>query len=119
MAKNVVSFRLDPVHLDLLKQRAGTAASMGAYARELVIRALNDQVLQDAIDFRLQAIQSDLVRLRQDAKSDHASLRQAIQSDQARHRQDIRMTLKAIVAAAQRSSLSAEQIDEYVNRLLG
>ena len=97
MAKNLVSFRLDPVHLDLLKQRAGTAASMGAYARELVIRALNDQVLQDAVDLRLQAIQSDQVRLRQ----------------------DIRLTLKAVIAAAQRSSLSAEQIDEYVNRILG
>ena len=80
MAKNVVSFRLDPVHLDLLKQRAGTAPSMGAYARELVIRALNDQV---------------------------------------RLRQDIRQTLKAIIAAAQRSSLTSEQLDDFVNRILG
>lgn len=94
MTRNVVSFRLDPVHFDLLRKRAGNGTSAGALARELVIRALNEERLNDAVDDRLRAICEE----------------------QARLRRDIRHTLQAIIAAATRISL--EEAEEHVKRIL-
>ena len=94
MANNLISFRLDPTHLELLRQQAGADTSPGTYARELVVRALNGQVLNDAVADRLLEIQE---------RQDHL-------------RKDLRILFKSLVAASQR--YSAEELDALVNRVL-
>ncbi len=95
MANNLVSFRLDPAHLEQLRQQAGASTSPGTYARELVVRALNGQVVNDAVTDRLAEVQE-----RQD-----------------RLRKDLRILFKSLVAASRR--YSAEELEALVNRVLG
>ena len=56
MAKNLISFRLDPAHLELLRKQAGPGMSASTYARELVLRALHSEVLTASLEARLEAI---------------------------------------------------------------
>ena len=91
---NVISFRLDPAHYNLLIEQAGPGTSPGAHARELVLRALHQQLLNATLDDRLRSI------------ADH----------QAELRKDIRLTLQAIIVSA--AKLPAEEAQEYVKRIL-
>lgn len=91
---NVISFRLDPAHHALLVEQAGASTSPGAYARELVLRALHQQLLTAALEDRLRAI------------TEH----------QEQLRKDVRLTLQAVIAAA--AKLPPEEAQEYVKRIL-
>jgi hypothetical protein len=95
MARNLISFRLDPVHLELLARRAGSGGSNGNVARDLVIRALNDQHLNDSVEERLASLHDDVARLRT----------------------ELRLTLQTIIAASTRISLP--DAEEHVKRILG
>lgn len=95
MAQKVISFRIDAAHFDLLVQRAGADSSPGASARELVIRALNDQRLSDELEARLRALGEE----------------------QGRLRQDLRRLLEAIIVTGGR--VSPTEAKEHVKRILG
>jgi hypothetical protein len=95
MSRNLISFRLDPVHLELLARRAGSGTSNGNAARDLVIRALNEQHLNDAVEARLSSLHDEIARLRT----------------------DLRMTLQTIIAASTRISLA--EAEAHVKRILG
>lgn len=91
---HVISFRLDPAHHALLVEQAGASASAGAYARELVLRALHQQLLSATLDERLRQVEQQQNELRK----------------------DIRLTLQAIIAGA--AKIQAEEAQEYVRRIL-
>lgn len=91
---HIISFRLDPAHHALLLEQAGGSASPGAHARELVLRALHQELLTSTLDERLRKVAEN----------------------QAQLRKDIRLTLQSIIAGASR--LSPEEAQEYVKRIL-
>ncbi len=91
---HVVSFRLDPTHFAQLAEQAGSKASVGAFARELVLRALHQEQWSATIDERLRLVVDHQIQLRR----------------------DIRLTLQAIIAGA--AKLPAEEAQEYVKRIL-
>jgi hypothetical protein len=95
MARNLISFRLDPVHLELLVRRAGPGGSSGSVARDMVIRALNDQHLNDSVEERLTLLHEDISRLKS----------------------DLRLTLRTIIAASTRVSIA--EAEQQVKRILG
>ena len=91
---NIMSFRLDPAHFAALVEQAGAKASAGAYARELVIRAIHQQQLVEALDGRLRIVAEQ----------------------QAGLRKDVRLLLQAIVRSV--GKVPPEQVIEIVERIL-
>lgn len=94
MAKNLISFRLDPTHLELLKKQAGTDASPATHARDLVMRALHGDAVNAVVEQRLRNVEDQ----------------------QAKLRRDVRLLLEGVFALSKRHSL--EEVRAMVRRIL-
>ena len=94
MAKNLISFRLDPAHLELLRKQAGPGMSASTYARELVLRGLHGDAVNGAVHQRLGAVEET----------------------QSKLRRDIRLLLEGIFALSSRRSL--DEVRTMVRRIL-
>lgn len=68
MAKNLISFRIDPAHLELLRKQAGPGMSSSTYARELVLRGLHGDAVNGAVQTRLSAVEENQAKLRRDVR---------------------------------------------------
>ena len=93
-AQHVISFRLHPRHLELLTQRAPKGASPSAFARELVLRTLNEEVAVTELTAQIQEQQRLITELRK----------------------DLRITLQTLLITV--AQVSHEKANELVNRNL-
>ena len=55
-APHVITFRLDPVHFAMLTELVPKGSSVGAYTRELVLRALHQEKAGAHVATRLEAL---------------------------------------------------------------
>jgi hypothetical protein len=63
-APHVITFRLDPVHFAMLTELVPKGSSVGAYTRELVLRALHQEKAGAHVATRLEALILDQQTLR-------------------------------------------------------
>jgi hypothetical protein len=63
-APHVITFRLDPIHFAMLTELVPKGSSVGAYTRELVLRALHQEQAGAHVATRLEALIVDQQALR-------------------------------------------------------